>query len=113
MKKMRYREAKVVSLLIVRTELGFKYKSARCKSPCLLLSADTDPGFGGHINDFGRFRGFGVSGSLLRRLQKNRRWVGLRGRRGKDGMKNGSPGEVTCWLSPSPGDKEVETTEAG
>lgn len=103
MKKMRYREAKAVSLLLVRTELGFKYKSVRCKSPCPLLSADTDPGFGGHINDFGRFRRFGVSGSLLRRLQKNRRWVGLQGRRGKDGMKNGSPGEVTCWLSPSPG----------
>ena len=67
MKKMRYREAKAVSLLLVRTELGFKYKSVRCKSPCPLLSADTDPGFGGHINDFGRFRRFGVSGSLLRR----------------------------------------------
>lgn len=30
----------------------------------------------GHINEFGRFHGFGVSDSLLRRLQKNRRQVG-------------------------------------
>lgn len=73
MKKMRYREAKAVSLLLVRTELGFKYRSAGCRSPYPLLSADIDPGFGGHINEFGRFHGFGVSGSLLRRLQKNRR----------------------------------------
>ena len=100
---MRYREAKVASLLLVRAELGFKYRSARCKSPCWLLSVDTDPGFGGHNNKFGRFHGFGVSGSLLRRLQKNRRWVQLQGRCGKDGMKNRSPAEVTCWLSPSLG----------
>ena len=100
---MRYREAKVASLLLVRADLGFKYRSARCKSPCWLLSVDTDPGLGGHNNKFGRFHGFGVSGSLLRRLQKNRRWVGLQGRCGKDGMKNRSPAEVTCWLSHSPG----------
>lgn len=89
MKKMRYREAKSFSCWKGRA--GIQIWVRLMQKPVHAPLTDADPGFGSHVNGFGRFHGFGVSSFPLMRLQESRRRAGLRGRGGEDGMRSGYP----------------------